>query len=51
VSLTAKAHQTVSQSEAGFEKIMQAVELNFSWPLDGTAQELCFVLKAHRQPA
>ncbi len=26
-----QAHQTVSQSEAGFEKIMQAVELRLSW--------------------
>lgn len=32
VSLVARPHLTVSQSEAGFEKIMQAVELTLSWP-------------------
>lgn len=31
--LRAQPHQTVSQSEAGFEKIMQAVEITLSWPL------------------
>ncbi|MDB5805640.1 MAG: hypothetical protein JWN73_2962 [Betaproteobacteria bacterium] len=36
--LRAKAHQTVSQSEAGFEKIMQAVEITLSWPADAAAQ-------------
>lgn len=29
------AHRTVSQSEAGFEKIMQAVELRLSWEISG----------------
>jgi len=32
VHMEARAHLTVSQSEAGFEKIMQAVELTLSWP-------------------
>ncbi len=37
----ARAHRTVSQSEAGFEKVMQAVELTLSWPLvAGTEQVL-----------
>ncbi|HEY4371428.1 MAG TPA: alpha-amylase/4-alpha-glucanotransferase domain-containing protein [Burkholderiales bacterium] len=30
--LRAQMHQTVSQSEAGFEKIMQAVEITLAWP-------------------
>jgi hypothetical protein len=34
--LAARPHHTVSQSEAGFEKIMQAVELTLTWPLVGT---------------
>ncbi|MQY50548.1 alpha-amylase/4-alpha-glucanotransferase domain-containing protein [Rhodocyclus gracilis] len=32
-TLDGQAHFTVSQSEAGFEKIMQAVELTLHWPL------------------
>jgi len=31
--LAARPHLTVSQSEAGFEKIMQAVEITLSWPM------------------
>lgn len=38
LSLTARPHHTVSQSEAGFEKIMQAVEIILSWPLDGDSE-------------
>jgi len=49
--LVARAHRTVSQSEAGFEKIMQAAELAFSWPLDGVPRELTFTLEARRRPA
>lgn len=30
-TIRARPHHTVSQSEAGFEKIMQAVELTFGW--------------------
>lgn len=33
VSISAKPYFTVSQSEAGFEKIMQAVEVNVQWPI------------------
>lgn len=33
VSLKAAPHFTVSQSEAGFEKVMQAVTLALSWPV------------------
>jgi alpha-amylase len=49
--LVARAHRTVSQSEAGFEKIMQAAELAFSWPLDGVPRELTFTVEARRRPA
>ena len=31
-------HHTVSQSEAGFEKIMQAVELTLTWEVDGPTE-------------
>ena len=33
--IKAQPHTTVSQSEAGFEKIMQAVELTLTWEVDG----------------
>jgi hypothetical protein len=54
IDIRARPHFTVSQSEAGFEKIMQAVCLTLSWPIDavlrsaGSAlgvQELTFVLE------
>ena len=38
MALTARPHHTVSQSEAGFEKIMQAVEIMLSWPVKGDAE-------------
>ena len=41
VRLNAKPHRTVSQSEAGFEKVMQAVEINLSWPIvEGVEQAI-----------
>jgi alpha-amylase len=49
--LVARAHRTVSQSEAGFEKIMQAAELTYSWPLDGVPRELTFTVEARKRPA
>jgi 4-alpha-glucanotransferase len=36
--IKAQPHFTVSQSEAGFEKIMQAVELTLTWPVDGPTE-------------
>ncbi|MEW5768863.1 MAG: alpha-amylase/4-alpha-glucanotransferase domain-containing protein [Pseudomonadota bacterium] len=36
----AQPHFTVSQSEAGFEKIMQAVELTLTWPVDGPTETM-----------
>jgi len=35
VSIRAQPYQTVSQSEAGFEKIMQAVAITLSWTVAG----------------
>lgn len=43
VKLHAQPHFTVSQSESGFEKIMQAVKLILEWPI--TAQELVITLE------
>jgi alpha-amylase len=37
VSLKCRPHQTVSQSEAGFEKIMQSVELRLRWVIPDAA--------------
>jgi alpha-amylase len=39
-ALRARPHRTVSQSEAGFEKVMQAVELTLSWPLAPEAEQV-----------
>lgn len=36
--IKAQPHFTVSQSEAGFEKIMQAVELTFTWQAEDTTE-------------
>lgn len=38
--LVSRPHFSVSQSEAGFEKIMQAVTLTLSWPLEKIRSEL-----------
>lgn len=45
VALSARPHYTVSQSEAGFEKIMQAACLTLSWPIDAVSQELTISLE------
>jgi hypothetical protein len=44
-SFSARPHHTVSQSEAGFEKIMQAAELSFAWSLAGPAGDISVVLE------
>jgi hypothetical protein len=44
-ALSARPHYTVSQSEAGFEKIMQAACLTLSWPIDAVSQELTISLE------
>jgi alpha-amylase len=38
LAITAQPHHTVSQSEAGFEKIMQAVEIMLTWPVGGDSE-------------
>ena len=43
VALSAQPHYSVSQSEGGFEKIMQAVTLKLEWPV--TARELTITLE------
>jgi hypothetical protein len=39
-TFTGQPHHTVSQSEAGFEKIMQAVCLTLRWPAPGEWQRI-----------
>lgn len=45
VNFRAHPHFSVSQSESGFEKIMQAVTLQLEWPI--TAYELTITLTIH----
>jgi hypothetical protein len=45
LDIEARQHFTVSQSEAGFEKIMQAACLTLSWPIDAVLQELTLSLE------
>ncbi len=49
--LTARPHKTVSQSEAGFEKIMQAAELVLAWQPEGSATELLVTLEVQSRRA
>ena len=49
--LTARPHHTVSQSEDGFEKIMQAVTLDLSWAVGEDTTELVVALEIRRQAA
>lgn len=50
-AINARPHHTVSQSEAGFEKIMQSAELTLSWPLDAGSGEIIVVLDYHPHTA
>lgn len=45
LDIEARPHFTVSQSEAGIEKIMQAASLTLSWPIDAVLQELTLSLE------
>ncbi|MBI2225508.1 MAG: DUF1926 domain-containing protein, partial [Betaproteobacteria bacterium] len=45
VALRAAPHFTVSQSEAGFEKIMQAATVTLSWPLAPGSSVLTLTLE------
>jgi len=47
-ALSARPHHTVSQSEDGFEKVMQAVTLRLSWPVGGDATEITIALEMRR---
>ena len=48
VLLEARPHHTVSQSEDGFEKIMQAVTLILSWLVDAGDSEMTLALEVRR---
>ncbi|MDP1633594.1 MAG: DUF1926 domain-containing protein [Gallionellaceae bacterium] len=45
IDIRARPHFTVSQSEVGFEKIMQAACLTLSWPIDAPQQEVTISLE------
>ncbi len=49
-SIAGRPHHTVSQSEAGFEKIMQAAEIALAWDIAGDAcrLQLQFTVEAQR---
>jgi alpha-amylase/alpha-mannosidase (GH57 family) len=49
VRLTGRPHHTVSQSEDGFEKIMQAVTLDLSWAVGDDTTELVVALEIRRE--
>jgi hypothetical protein len=50
VRLEAQPHRTVSQSEAGFEKIMQAVCITLAWsPVAGIEQRIALRVVPHRR--
>jgi hypothetical protein len=50
VALRAAPHFTVSQSEAGFEKIMQAASVTLSWPLTPELSVLMLALEVAARP-
>jgi hypothetical protein len=47
--LSARPHHTVSQSEDGFEKVMQAVTLDLCWAVGEDTSELIVALEIRRQ--
>ena len=51
VRLRAQPCYTVSQSEGGFEKIMQSVTLSLSWPLDAAHASVDLSLDILKHPA
>ncbi len=51
VRLRAQPCYTVSQSEGGFEKIMQSVTLSLSWPLDAAHANIDLSLDIRKHPA
>ncbi|HTY99817.1 MAG TPA: alpha-amylase/4-alpha-glucanotransferase domain-containing protein [Rhodocyclaceae bacterium] len=51
LAISARPHYTVSQSEAGFEKVMQAAELTLLWPLAPEGAELVVALECRHHGA
>jgi hypothetical protein len=51
IGLRARPCHTVSQSEGGFEKIMQSVTLTLVWPLDAAHEEVNLSLEIRKHPA
>jgi alpha-amylase/alpha-mannosidase (GH57 family) len=51
VLLRARPCHTVSQSEGGFEKIMQSVTLTLRWPLDAAHANIELSLEIRKRPA
>jgi alpha-amylase/alpha-mannosidase (GH57 family) len=51
VGLRARPYYTVSQSEGGFEKIMQSVTLTLSWPLDAAHANIDLSLEIRKHSA
>ena len=49
-ALRARPHFTVSQSEAGFEKVMQAASVTLSWPLTPDTSLLTLTLEVEVTP-
>jgi hypothetical protein len=47
-TIVAQPHFTVSQSEEGFEKIMQAVSVTLSWPVSAGDTEFALALEVRR---
>jgi 4-alpha-glucanotransferase/alpha-amylase len=46
--LSALPHHTVSQSEDGFEKIMQAITLTLRWPVAAGASAIAVALEVRK---
>ena len=47
-ALRAQPHHTISQSEEGFERIMQAAAIALSWPVHAGGGEFTVTLESYR---
>ncbi|CAB1370734.1 alpha-amylase/4-alpha-glucanotransferase domain-containing protein [Denitratisoma oestradiolicum] len=47
-TVSAQPHHTVSQSEAGFERVMQGAELTLSWPLNDGEISVVMEYRPHK---
>ncbi len=45
LKLSARPHHTVSQSEAGFEKIMQALTIELQWPIEASFNHVTITME------